>query len=88
MAKILPHSTQDADQRALLAKMIANHGYDIEQEWLEKVKAEVIENRLTVYEKNTAPLKSYYQHAGKFVTVDGVGEPASVFDRISKEVKS
>jgi adenylate kinase len=51
-------------------------------------RAEVIENRLTVYEKNTAPLKSYYKDAGKFVTVDGVGEPTAVFARISDAVKS
>lgn len=45
-------------------------------------KADVIENRLNIYEKNTLPLKDYYMKAGKFVAVDGVGEPAVVFDRI------
>ncbi|MDZ4676994.1 MAG: adenylate kinase [Oligoflexia bacterium] len=51
-------------------------------------KEEVIDTRLEVYEKSTAPLKSYFQKAQKFVNVDGVGEPNSVFDRICSAVKS
>ena len=47
-------------------------------------RAEVIENRLEVYEKNTAPLKAYYQESDRFISVDGVGEPKDVFSRISK----
>jgi adenylate kinase len=46
-------------------------------------KPEVIDNRLEVYDKNTAPLKTYYQKAGKFIAVDGVGDPEAVFERIS-----
>lgn len=46
-------------------------------------KEDVIENRLTVYEKNTLPLKDYYQRSGKFVAVDGEGDPKQIFERIS-----
>lgn len=46
-------------------------------------RPEVIGNRLEVYDKNTLPLKSYYQVVGKFVPVNGVGEPQDVFERIS-----
>lgn len=49
-------------------------------------QADVIENRLEVYEKNTAPLKAYYKNAQKFVAVDGVGEPHLIFERIAKAV--
>ncbi len=51
-------------------------------------RAEVIENRLQVYEKNTAPLKTYYQNLKKFVSVDGVGEPETIFKRIAQVVYS
>ncbi len=42
----------------------------------------VIENRLDVYEKNTAPLKTYYKNSNRFVSVDGVGDPKDVFSRL------
>jgi len=46
---------------------------------------EVIENRLEVYEKNTAPLKEYYRETNnRFVPVDGVGDPQDVFSRLKK----
>jgi adenylate kinase len=51
-------------------------------------KEEVIDKRLEVYDKSTAPLKSYYQNAGKFVAVDGVGLPAIVSESISRAVNS
>jgi adenylate kinase len=47
-------------------------------------RADVIENRLNVYEKNTAPMKEYYQKDGRFVSVDGVGDPKVVVQRIEK----
>jgi adenylate kinase len=50
-------------------------------------RAEVIENRLEVYDKNTHPLKSYYQEAEKFVSVNGVGEPVDVLSRIREVIK-
>jgi adenylate kinase len=49
-------------------------------------KPEVIGIRLEVYEKNTLPLKAYYQAAKRFEAVDGVGEPELVFSRINKVV--
>lgn len=48
---------------------------------------EVIDNRLEVYEKSTAPLKTYYKNASKFVPIDGVGEPKEIFGRILNAVK-
>lgn len=46
--------------------------------------AEVVQNRLSVYEKNTAPLKEFFKQKGLFAAVDGVGKPSDVFDRISR----
>lgn len=45
-------------------------------------RKEVIEDRIQVYENNTAPLKSYYQKKGRLVEVDGRGETEEVFGRI------
>jgi adenylate kinase len=46
--------------------------------------ADVIENRLNVYEKNTAPMKEYYKSDGRFISIDGVGDPKLVVQRIKK----
>lgn len=47
-------------------------------------KAEAIRNRLEVYDKNTAPLKDFYQKQGRLTEVDGLGEVAEVYKRIKK----
>jgi adenylate kinase len=49
-------------------------------------RREVIEDRIKVYEKNTQPLKDYYEKKGRLVVVDGQGETEDVFARISKVV--
>lgn len=51
-------------------------------------KEEVISTRLAVYEKNTAPLKDYYKKAGLFISVDGVGDPRVVFERLASAVEN
>lgn len=43
---------------------------------------DVISNRLTVYEEQTAPLIAYYEATGKLVTLDGVGELSDVYQRV------
>lgn len=48
--------------------------------------AEVIDNRLEVYEKSTSPLKAYYTTTSKLAIVDGVGSPEIVFRRISSVI--
>jgi adenylate kinase len=48
---------------------------------------EVIVNRLDVYEKSTAPLKSYFEKQKKFVLIHGMGSPDQVFNLISQEIK-
>jgi adenylate kinase len=41
-------------------------------------KAEVVTERLAVYDAQTAPLIAHYEHAGPFVHVNGLGEIADV----------
>jgi len=47
-------------------------------------KRETIENRLSVYEKQTAPLIQYYERGGRLVSVTGEGSMDEVFGRICK----
>lgn len=42
----------------------------------------VIQRRLEVYEKDTAPLADYYRGAGKLMQIDGTGTQDQVFARI------
>jgi adenylate kinase len=43
---------------------------------------EVIENRIAVYNNETAPVKSFYQNKNKFVAIDGIGSIDDITHRI------
>jgi len=45
---------------------------------------DTIAARLDVYDRQTAPLLSYYQARNVLRSVDGLGSPAQVFERILK----
>ena len=47
-------------------------------------KESSIRTRLENYRKQTAPLIDWYREKGKLLTIDGVGEPASVYARFNK----
>ena len=49
---------------------------------------DVLRNRLSVYEEQTAPLISVYQSRGLLVKVDGLGEIAEVTKRITEALDS
>jgi adenylate kinase len=49
---------------------------------------DVLRNRLSVYEEQTAPLISVYQSRGLLVKVDGLGEIAEVTKRITQALDS
>ena len=49
---------------------------------------EAIDRRLELYEQETGPLLDFYEGLGLLVTVDGVGEPDEVFDRILDAVET
>jgi len=49
---------------------------------------EAVTKRLEFYEKDTRPLLDFYDGLGLLVTVDGVGEPDDVFDRIVDGVEA
>jgi adenylate kinase len=49
---------------------------------------EVIQNRVSVYYKETSVLKDYYNKKNKLHTVNGVGSIEEIADRLAAIVKS
>ncbi len=49
-------------------------------------KPEVIENRISVYNKETAIVADYYKKMKKYSSVIGVGEEEQIFNNICREV--
>lgn len=47
---------------------------------------EVIENRIRVYNAQTAIVKDHYDKLGKYISVDGIGTVDEVFNRISEAI--
>ncbi len=47
---------------------------------------QTIAQRMDVYKKQTAPLLDYYSKRGLLVTIDAMGSPDEVFERIKQAV--
>ena len=47
---------------------------------------QTIRKRLSLYHEQTEPLKAYYESRGLLRTVDGLGTPDEVFDRIAASI--
>ncbi len=47
----------------------------------------IIRNRIAVYKQETAPVFAYYEAQGRAVQLDGVGDIAEIFDRLSQVIK-
>lgn len=47
----------------------------------------VIENRIAVYNRETAPVIDYYESQGKFISVDGMGSIEEIFDRLCNAIE-
>lgn len=48
---------------------------------------ETIENRISVYEKQTSPVKEYYKSQGKAHLVDGIGSIDEIFDKVADQIE-
>ena len=48
----------------------------------------VIENRIRVYNNETAPVKSYYQNQNKYVGIDGIGSIDEITARLFSAIDS
>ncbi len=49
---------------------------------------EIIQNRIDVYKKETAPVFEYYHKKGKAARLNGVGGIEEIFDRICGEIEA
>ena len=47
----------------------------------------IIRNRIEVYNRQTAPLKSFYQQQGKFISLRGTGSVEEIFNALSQEIR-
>ena len=47
-----------------------------------------IKKRLDVYHRLTKPVNEFYKNSGKYVSIDGMGTIAEIFDRISSTMDS
>ena len=47
---------------------------------------EVIQNRINIYNRDTAPLKNFYKEQGKYLGVEGLGTIEDIFDRLCNEI--
>jgi len=48
----------------------------------------IIENRIKVYNSETAPVKDFYEKQDKYAGIDGMGTIEEIFDRICKAIDS
>ena len=51
-------------------------------------KPETLKNRLNTYRAETLPLMDYYGATGRLVSVDGDGEPETIFTRLAAALES
>ncbi|MCB4208273.1 adenylate kinase [Arthrobacter sp. UM1] len=72
-----------ADNEELVKRLLGR----AEQEGRADDTAEVIEHRLSLYEKETQPLVDVYAERGLLVRVDGLGEISEVTERILEALK-
>lgn len=47
----------------------------------------VIENRIEIYNQKTAPLINYYQKAGKYESINGIGTIEAITERLKTSIK-
>ena len=88
------------EQAKALKEMLAKRGSKVEDEELvERLlkrglesgrsddNLETINNRLEVYNKQTAPLREYYQNEGKYHGIKGSGSIDEIFNSIRESLK-
>lgn len=53
---------------------------------IDDANPEVIQNRINVYNNETAPVKMYYQNQGKYTSVNGIGSIDDITQRLFQEI--
>ena len=88
-----------AERNTRIAVML---GLDVEEEELKKRLLErgktsgraddsdpaVIQNRINVYNQETAPVQAFYEKQNKYIGIDGVGELDDVTERLYNAIES
>jgi adenylate kinase len=67
-----------------LVKRLLNRGKDSGR--ADDQDINVIENRIAVYNKETAVVADYYKKQGKFTPIHGMGAVSEIFDRLSAAI--
>lgn len=67
-----------------LVKRLLNRGKDSGR--ADDQDINVIENRIAVYNKETAVVADYYKKQGKFTPIHGMGAVSEIFDRLSTAI--
>lgn len=49
---------------------------------------EIIQNRINVYKNETAPVKTFYESQGKFVSINGIGSIDEISERLYHAIDS
>jgi adenylate kinase len=73
-----------ADESELIARMLKRAAAERRADDNPQTMAQ----RMEVYRKQTAPLLEYYRQQGKLATIDALGTPDEVFERIRQVVES
>jgi adenylate kinase len=67
-----------------LVKRLLNRGKDSGR--ADDQNINIIENRIAVYNKETAIVADYYKKQGKFHAIQGMGAVSEIFDRLCKAI--
>jgi adenylate kinase len=73
-----------ADESELIARMLKRAAAERRAD----DNPQTIGQRMEVYRKQTAPLLEYYRNQGKLVSIDALGSPDQVFERIRQAIDS
>ena len=49
---------------------------------------EIIQNRIDVYNAQTAPVADFYKEKGKYTGIDGIGSIEDIFNRLADTIEA
>lgn len=73
----------EVDRQELINRLL-NRGKESGRE--DDKDESVIENRISVYEKETAPLVDYYSKQGKYISINGVGDIEEIHQKLCEAI--
>ncbi len=74
----------EVEENELKARLL-NRGKDSGRK--DDADPEIIQNRITVYNRETAPVAEYYRSQGKYKGIRGIGGIAEIADRLYKAIR-